>query len=125
MVKVDFLLLALATIINAIASILIKKGANALVGGAKFGHESLLRIIAPAVNIYTISGLVLLGLSFIVFIFVVSRVNISIAQPILALAYVFTAIAAYFVFGEKLILSQIIGIGVILIGVYLVSGGIK
>ena len=50
-----------------------------------------------------------------------SRVPVSIAYPMLSIGYVVNAVAAYYLFGESLGLSRWLGIGFIIVGVYLVS----
>ncbi|MEO7762589.1 MAG: EamA family transporter, partial [Casimicrobiaceae bacterium] len=46
---------------------------------------------------------------------------VSIAYPMLSIGYVVSAVAAYFLFGELLGASRWLGIGFIIIGVFLVS----
>jgi multidrug transporter EmrE-like cation transporter len=48
-------------------------------------------------------------------------VPVSIAYPLLSVGYVVNAIGAYFLLGEALTLSRWLGIGFIVIGVWLIS----
>lgn len=122
MTKTDVLLLLTAVALNTSASILVKKGSGAILGGQKITSlQSLSTIISPAVNTYTIVGLGLLGLSFVAYIFVLSRVQLSIAQPMLALSYVLIGISAHFFFGETLTPLKLFGTGAIVFGVFLIS----
>jgi multidrug transporter EmrE-like cation transporter len=50
-----------------------------------------------------------------------SRVPVSIAYPMLSIGYVVSAIAAYFLFGEALGVTRWLGIGFIVVGVWLIS----
>ena len=50
-----------------------------------------------------------------------SRVEVSFAYPILSVGYIVVAIAGYFLLDESLGWSRILGIFVIILGVYLVS----
>lgn len=122
MTKTDVILLLTAVALNTSASILVKKGSGAILSGQKITSiQSLGAIIGPAVNPYTIVGLGLLGLSFVAYIFVLSRVQLSIAQPMLALSYVLIGISAHFFFGETLSPLKLFGTGIIVFGVYLIS----
>lgn len=82
-------------------------------------------MLLQALNVYTVLGLALLGLGFVMYVALVSRVQVSIAQAMLSLAYIFVAVGASVFFGEALTLQKIFGIGVIIVGVYFISGGIK
>jgi drug/metabolite transporter (DMT)-like permease len=59
-------------------------------------------------------------LSLFVWIFALS-VPVSIAYPLLSVGYVLNAIAAHFLFGEAVTATRWLGIGFIVIGVWLVA----
>ena len=72
------------------------------------------------------SPLVLLGISFygiatILWLFVLSRLPLSLAYPMQSLAYVIGIIAAWSIFGETVPLNRWIGTGIILIGVVIIG----
>ena len=50
-----------------------------------------------------------------------SRVDVSIAYPMLSLGYVVNAFAAWYLFGEVLSVQRLVGIGIILIGVFVLA----
>jgi multidrug transporter EmrE-like cation transporter len=50
-----------------------------------------------------------------------SRVEVSLAYPMLSIGYVVNAVAAWYLFGEALTAQRMIGIGTIIIGVFLVA----
>ena len=125
MFRPEFLLLLTSVALNSVGSLLIKKGANAIVEQESVrSFQGLINHMLPAVNVFTISGLALLGISFVLFVLVLSKLPLSIAQPMLAMTYIFVAIGAYFVFGEAITASKIAGVMVIVLGVYLVSLGV-
>lgn len=66
-------------------------------------------------------GLACYGVSVVVWIGALSRVPVSIAYPMLSLGYIVNAVAAAALFGEQLTYAKAIGIGLIGIGVLLVS----
>ncbi len=114
MTQTSFLLLVLVAFFNAAANLLLKKGSNIIEASTKSG-------LLAALNPYTIGGLALLGLGFFVFIYVLTKVNVSVAYPIISLAYVMVAIGAHFIFGELLTPTKIFGIILIIVGVSILS----
>ena len=50
-----------------------------------------------------------------------SRVQVSVAYPLLSVGYVVNAIAAWYLFGEAVTPMRLTGIAVIIVGVWLVA----
>ena len=50
-----------------------------------------------------------------------SRVPVSIAYPMLSIGYIVNAVAAWYLFGEALSAMKLAGIGVIVLGVFMVA----
>ena len=97
--------------LNATAQLLLKAGTNA-VGHFDFTMSNIIPIgwrIATQPPI--IGGLTCYVLSVVVWI----------AYPMLSLGYVVNAFAAWYLFGEVLSAQRLVGIGVILVGVFLVA----
>ena len=61
-------------------------------------------------------GLSCYGISVIVWILALSRVNVSIAYPMLSIGYIVNAFAAYALVGESLTPGKLLGIGIIVVG---------
>ena len=71
-------------------------------------------------NIYLMGGVFLFGFSFLLWLFVLSRIQLNIAYPIALSGEVALAtIGAYFLFKEYLSLFQILGIVLIIVGIFL------
>jgi multidrug transporter EmrE-like cation transporter len=108
-------------LLNAMAQLSIKQGTR------QIGHfEFSLANIWPigwqvGTNPFIIAGLLCYVISVVVWILVLSRVEVSYAYPMLSVGYVVNAIAAYYFFGEALSVMRITGIFVIIAGVYLIS----
>lgn len=117
------MLLLTTVVLNASASLLVKKGAGALVGGQKMsgGVQGILSSMSPAVNVYTVVGIILLGLSFVTYVVVLSKVELSIAQPMLAISYILVGVSAHFIYGEDLSPMKLVGIAIIILGVFIIS----
>jgi len=117
------LLILLGVMLNASAQLLLKAGADKL-GHFAFSWGSLFPIgWEVARNAYILIGLFCYVISVAVWIMVLSRVDVTIAYPMVSLGYIVTAIAAYYWLGESLPPLRLIGIFVILLGVYMVARG--
>jgi drug/metabolite transporter (DMT)-like permease len=108
-------------LLNAAAQLLLKAGTNRL-GLVSLVPETLLSTLWQLVtNLPIMGGLFLYGISVLTWIAGLSRVDVSIAYPLLSLGYVVNALAAYFLFGEMITWQRALGIGIILIGVYILA----
>ena len=50
-----------------------------------------------------------------------SRIPVSVAYPMLSVGYIVNAVLAYLLFGESLTAQKMVGIGFIIVGVFLVA----
>jgi multidrug transporter EmrE-like cation transporter len=115
------LLLLTCVALNTIAQLLLKAGVKT-VGAIDFSMGHIARAAASLASEWHIfTGLVCYVASVGVWLLVLSRTDVSVAYPMGSLAYIATAIAAWYLFGENLSVTRIVGIAVIIIGVYLVA----
>lgn len=116
-----FALILLGVFLNAGAQLLLKAGMNRI-GEFSFSLHNIVPIGIDAVtNPFIFAGLCCYVISVLVWLLVLSRVEVSFAYPMLSIGYIVNAVAAYYLFGEDLTMTRIIGIGVIIIGVYLIA----
>lgn len=114
--------LLLGVFLNACAQLLLKAGAQRLSDIAAFSWENLITMGFQTIgNPFIISGILIYIVSVIVWIGVLSRIEVGVAYPMISLGYVINAIAAYYLFNEHLTATRISGIFIILIGVFLVA----
>ena len=59
--------------------------------------------------------------SVVIWILALSRVQVSIAYPLLSMGYVVNAVAAWWLFNEAFNPTKVVGIGVIILGVVIIS----
>ncbi|MDE2599399.1 MAG: EamA family transporter [Rhodocyclaceae bacterium] len=108
-------------LLNAIAQLLLKAGTNAI-GHFAFQAENIVPIgLKLAFQPYILGGMTCYAVSLVVWIMALSRVPVSIAYPMLSIGYVLNAFIAYYWFGEPLSAQKLLGIGLIIIGVVLVT----
>ena len=118
---VSFILIFVGVMLNAAAQILMKAGTNA-VGHFEFSMENVLPIgLKLATEWHIVTALFCYALSVVVWILALSRVPVSIAFPLLSMAYIVTAVAAWYLLGEPLSMTKLVGIGVIILGVIIIS----
>src|SRR5438045_8943936 len=114
-----FAFLMTGVLLNAAAQLLLKAGTN-VVGVITLTRTNWTETVSRmATQGHFISGIALYGLSVIVWIIGLSRVPVSIAYPMLSLGYVVNAIAAHYLFGEDVTLARWLGIGFIIVCVWL------
>lgn len=121
MTWVAFSFLLTGVLLNAGAQLLLKAGTNAL-GVITLTREDWLdQFGRMAVEPHVAGGIACYAVSVVVWIIGLSRVPVSIAYPMLSLGYIVNAIAAHYIFGESVTLARWLGIGFIIIGVWLVA----
>ena len=111
----------LGVLLNAAAQLLLKAGTNR-VGEFAYSLDNLAPIGAKlAASPPILAGLACYVVSVAVWILALSRVPVSIAYPMLSVGYIVNALAAWMLFGESLTAQKLVGIGFIIVGVWLVA----
>jgi len=86
-----------------------------------FAFDSLWEIVRMFFSPFIFTGLVLYGVATILWLFILTRVPLSIAYPLQSITYVLAIIGSYFVFGEPITWSKVVGVLFILIGVSIIG----
>lgn len=116
-----FMLILCGVLLNASAQLLLKAGMSQI-GHFDFSLSNAIPITYKVMgNPPIITGLFFYVMSVGVWLLVLSRVQVSYAYPMLSIGYVVNAIAAYYLFGEPLTSMRMLGIFIIIAGVYLVA----
>jgi multidrug transporter EmrE-like cation transporter len=125
--RTDVAWILTGVLLNAFAQLLLKAGASSSGrisfdgGSTALWHTALDIAQRPSI----LGGLACYAVSVVVWIVALSRVEVSIAYPMLSIGYVVNALLAWWLFGEDVNAQRWLGIGVICVGVVLVarSGG--
>ena len=121
MSALSFTLVMCGVLLNAVAQLLLKAGTNA-VGHFEFSAANALPVgWKLATEPHIVGGLACYVVSVVVWIMALSRVEVSIAYPMLSVGYVVNAIAAWYLFGESVTPARLLGIGIIILGVFIVA----
>jgi len=111
--------LLLASVLTAVAGQLLLK-----TGALKLGKVNAENVVSHILSILLIPelvfGLMLYGLSSVMYILLLTRVNLSVVGPAVAIGYIFSVLAGYFIFREAIPPSRLLGLGFIVCGVILV-----
>jgi drug/metabolite transporter (DMT)-like permease len=120
---IDFAWVLTGVLLNAAAQLLLKAGARSVGeismsdGGAALWRSATGLALHPGI----LGGLACYAISVVVWIVALSRVEVSIAYPMLSIGYVVNAALAWWLFGEQVNAQRWLGIAVIIIGVVLVA----
>lgn len=117
----NLILILSSVLLNCAAQLFMRKG-MLIVGEVSVSFRSLGSAIGPMItNIYLWLSMACYAVSIVLWMVVLSRVEVSFAYPFLSVGYVVAAAAGYYLFGESLSATRIAGILVICLGVYLIS----
>ena len=118
---VSFGLIFAGVMLNVAAQLLIKAGTNSI-GFFEFSRENILPIgWKLATEPHIVGAMFCYALSVVIWILALSRVQVSIAYPLLSMGYVVNAAAAWWFFNETFNPAKVAGIGVIILGVIIIS----
>lgn len=121
MTLATFLVILTGVLLNAAAQLLLKAGVMPL-GALTVEWGTLLPTAARVLTQWpVIAGLASYVVSVGVWIVALSRVDVSVAYPMLSLGYVVNAAAAWWLFGEALGPMRCTGMLLILAGVFVMS----
>ena len=115
-----FALLLTGVFLNAGAQLLLKAGTNAT-GVLSLDANWVRTLWTMGTQIHFLFGIVLYAISVVVWIFGLSRVPVSVAYPMLSIGYIVNAVFAHYLFGEAVTVMRWLGIGFIVVGVWLVA----
>jgi len=106
-------------ILNSIAQIFLKLGMNSMGRNiSSFGPGNILSLIS---NSNVVIGGVLYAVSFVVWLYVLSKVKLSYAYPFISLSYVIVVILGFFILNEKISSAAWVGVLLVVIGVSLIG----
>lgn len=113
----DLGLLLISIAMGATGQLLLKAGAN------KLGRLELTLpgFISAITNYHILIGLVFFGISFFLWLVVLTKHNLSFLYPMVSLNYVIIILASKVLFNEQLTVTKIIGAVIIIVGVIIIN----
>jgi multidrug transporter EmrE-like cation transporter len=117
------LLLILASVfLNASAQLFMRKG-MLRIGPISFSFFSLTLIGKLCTNIYLILSIACYVLSALLWMAVLSKVDVSLAYPFLSIGFIIVLIMGHFLFGEQITWFKIVGIAFVCVGIFFLTKG--
>lgn len=115
----NIVLILASVLFNSLAQILIRKG---MLGIGEVNVDNFVQNIGLMIaNIWLWLAMFSLIVSILLWIQVLSKVEVSFAYPFNSVGYVLTTITCHYLFGESLSVLRICGMLVICVGVFLIS----
>ena len=119
----SYLSLIIASVsLNALAQIFLRKAmlspdiSRAIQEGANW-----VVLAWSVINPFFLIGMLCYGVGIVVWLSVLSKLEVSLAYPFLSIGYVITAVIGYFLMGEGVTLSRVAGIGLICFGLMVLA----
>ena len=119
----SMVLILVAVLLGVVGQLLLKMGITQ-VGTLAFGSDlaGLIQLgLRVFCNLKVLGGFAVYGLSSLFWIVVLSKVDLSLAYPMLALNYVLVPLTAWLFLGEQVPTLRWLGAGVVIIGVVIIS----
>jgi len=121
MTPLTWILVISGVLLNAAAQLLLKWATSAT-GPITLSWAGLTNATPRLLAHYGLwSGIACYGISVIVWIVALSRAQVSTVYPLLSIGYIVNAVGAAMLLGEALPATKLAGIGVIVVGVFLVT----
>ncbi|MBT3323869.1 EamA family transporter [archaeon] len=114
------LLVLLSVILVNIGQLLLKHGLNTL-GEISLNLNIFFSLVSAVFNPFVFFGIVFFVTSSFFWLLALSKAELSYAFPILSLGYVLVSVLSWLFFNEVLSVLRILGLGVIVVGVYMLS----
>lgn len=115
----NIFMIFLSVLLNCAAQVFIRKGM--LQTGEMTIKNMLSNIGTLVTNIWLWIAMLCYAVSVLLWMSILSKVQVSFAYPFLSVGYIISAVIGYFFFNESLSLIRIVGLAVICIGVILIS----
>jgi multidrug transporter EmrE-like cation transporter len=117
-----YLIVLLSVALTASAQILLKVGMSGVAVRQALSDGPILAILmevvrAPAI----IGGFVLYGISVVLWLWILSRLEVSRAYPFVGLGVIITMLFGVFMLGEPLSLAKVVGTILVAAGIYVVA----
>jgi len=116
----NYTILFIVVILTVAAQLLIKQGVTSL-GEISFSVQGMVGLTFSIFkNLYILSGLIASCVTFVLWVWLVSKIQLNILYPVTVSAQlVFLAVSSWLLFKESLSLIQIVGIAGMLYGIFL------
>ncbi len=120
MILTNLIVIVSSVLLNALAQILLKAGMKNF-SNIDLKNNIMQTFLSIALNPYIISGFISYGISIILWLWVLSKVDVSLAYPFQALGYIVVTILAWLIFQENVNMTRIIALIFITLGLIILA----
>ncbi|RXJ02944.1 transporter [Anaerobacillus alkaliphilus] len=114
-------LIIVSVLLGSIGQVILKIGANKL-GTLALHPQTLITDLIRMVRVpEIIIGLLFFGSSFVLWVKVLTKFDLSYAYPMVSLGYINVVVLSYFLFKEPFTTAKIAGIAFIIVGVIILN----
>lgn len=115
----NIFMIVVSVLLNAAAQIFLKNGMMAI-GDVQVSIEAVCELLPKLLTESNIwGGFACYAVSILLWLIVLSKVEVSYAYPFLSIGYIVTAFIGYYCLGESMNLYKVSGIAVICVGIIL------
>ena len=116
----NLIFIVTSVLLNALAQILLKAGMKNF-SNIDLKNNVIQTFMSIAINPYIICGFISYGISILLWLWVLSKVDVSYAYPFQALGYIVVTILAWLLFQENINLTRIIALIFITLGLIILA----
>jgi len=121
MTNLQLIVILITVFMSACAQLLLKMGMNkSEVNGGLF-DDGVMSLIQTLFSPLVFSGIMVYGVSVLVWLWVLSKVDLSIAYPFVGISFIFTLLFGVFLLDESLNVFKVIGTIMIAVGCFFVA----
>lgn len=120
MILTNLIVIVSSVLLNALAQILLKAGMKNF-SNIDLKNNIMQTFLSISLNPYIISGFISYGISIILWLWVLSKVDVSLAYPFQALGYIVVTILAWLIFQENVNMTRIIALIFITLGLIILA----
>ena len=120
MMLTNLIFIVSSVLLNALAQILLKAGMKTF-NNIDLKNNLMQTLISISLNPYIIFGFIAYCISIILWLWVLSKVDVSLAYPFQALGYIVVTILAWLIFQEDINLTRIIALIFISLGLIILA----
>ena len=113
--------LIISVLLGGFGQVLLKKGMG-VIGPMELNFSEFGNIVWSLIsNFYIVGGLLTYGVSMLLWLTALSKLDLSFAYPFVSLGYVIMILASWLLFRENISLLRLVGCSVVILGVIIVS----
>lgn len=113
-----FMFLALSIVLGASGQVLLKMGVNRIGSINLAWPQTLVTLMDVFTNVWILSGILCFVSSMILWLKVISSMELSTAYPTVSVSYIIVFILSVFLFNETVSIEKVMGLVFVAVGVY-------